>query len=115
MTKKISLKNAEHYKWGEMCDGWHLVKNDALSIILERVPAGKSEVRHYHNRSRQFFFILEGEGRIELDNETVKLSKNEGIEIPPETVHKFRNDSDKDVTFLVISSPKSNGDRVNCE
>ena len=115
MTEKISSQNSEHYTWGEICEGWHLVKNDTLSVIQERVPAGRSEVRHYHNNSRQFFFILEGEGTIELEDKNVKLVKNEGIEIPPGIVHKFRNDSNEDVTFLVISSPKSHGDRINCE
>ena len=115
MTNKISKTNAEHYTWGEVCDGWHLVNSNDLSIIQEKVPAGKSEVKHYHNISRQFFFILEGEGTIELPDKIVNLSKNEGLEIPPTTIHKFKNESDKDVIFLVVSSPKSHSDRVECE
>ena len=115
MTNKIDISNAEHYIWGEVCDGWHLVNNEELSIIQEKVPPGKSEIKHYHNISRQFFFILKGEGTIELPDRIVKLSKNEGLEIPPNTIHKFKNDSDRDVIFLVVSSPKSHGDRVECE
>jgi len=33
---KISKQCAEHYIWGDQCDGWHLVKNNDLSIIHER-------------------------------------------------------------------------------
>ena len=115
MTYKIDASTAEHYTWGNGCDGWHLLNNENLSIIQENVPAGRSEVKHYHNISRQFFFILEGEGTIELPDKTVKLLKNEGLEIPPKTVHRFINQSDSAVIFLVISSPKSHGDKVNYE
>jgi mannose-6-phosphate isomerase-like protein (cupin superfamily) len=115
MINKITTSSAEHYTWEDACEGWHLVNDETFSIIQEKVPAGKSEVKHYHNISRQFFFILEGEGTIELEDRIVKLSKYEGLEIPPGTIHKFKNVSDVDVIFLVISSPKSHGDRINLE
>jgi hypothetical protein len=52
-----SIENAEHYIWGEICDGWHLLKHDGMSVIQERVPAGGAEVMHHHNVSRQFFYF----------------------------------------------------------
>ena len=57
-----SKHTAEHYTWGEGCDGWHLLKSDNLSVIQETMPPGTAEVPHYHRHSRQFFFILEGDG-----------------------------------------------------
>jgi mannose-6-phosphate isomerase-like protein (cupin superfamily) len=113
--KITNIINAEHYTWGEGCDGWHLLNDENLSIIQEKVPAGKSEVKHYHNISRQFFYILEGEGIMEFPDKIVKLLKNEGLEVPPKTIHKFFNQSDSDLIFLVISSPESHGDKINCE
>lgn len=73
---------------------------------------GSSEVRHYHERSRQFFFILSGEALMELDGEKILLKKNDGIEIPPGTPHKIINNSTDEIHFIVISSPKSHGDRI---
>ncbi|HKI78813.1 MAG TPA: cupin domain-containing protein [Ignavibacteriaceae bacterium] len=115
MTDKISIKNAEHYNWGKNCDGSHLLNNKNLSVIQEKVPPGKSEVKHFHSILHQFFFILEGEGTIEIENKEVILQKNKGLEIPSGIPHKFRNNSKKDVIFLVITSPKSHGDRIGCE
>ena len=54
----ISIKDAPHYTWGDLCDGWHLAKTDALSVIQERVPHGAAETRHFHNRAEQFFYVL---------------------------------------------------------
>lgn len=113
--RAVSKTNAEHYIWGGNCDGWHLLKRDDISIIQERVPAGGREVMHYHDIARQFFYILEGEGQMAFENETVTLHKGEGLEIPPQTKHRFENNSTADVLFLVISTPKTQGDRVNVE
>jgi len=50
----VSPNNVEHYVWGDSCDGWHLVLQSDLSVIEECVPAGASEVRHYHQKAQQF-------------------------------------------------------------
>lgn len=111
----INSHNAEHYTWGDQCDGWHLVKSDSLSIIQERMPPGTAETKHYHQRSRQFFFILSGEATMEIGSKQVILHAGDGIEIPPLVAHQLRNDSTTDLHFMVTSMPKSHGDRVVVE
>lgn len=111
----ISIDNAEHYVWGEINDGWHLLKRDDMSVIQEHVPAGGAEVMHYHNVARQFFYILDGEGAMVFEDREVSLKKGQGIEIPPTVKHQFKNQSNNDVHFLVISVPTTRGDRVNVE
>lgn len=113
MADRVSIEQSEPYTWGDACDGWHLLKRDDLSVIQERVPPGKLEAKHFHRTSRQFFFILEGQATIEVDGNAVVLNKHQGIEIAPTVPHQFRNESNNDVVFLVISAPKSHGDREN--
>lgn len=108
----VSLQNSEHYIWGQVCEGWHLLKRGEMSIIQERVPAGGAEVMHYHRAARQFFYILEGEGIMILEDRLVVLQKGQGLEIAPEVPHRFLNQSDGDVHFLVISVPSTRSDRV---
>jgi len=109
----ISIENAEHYIWGETCDGWRLLERDDMSVIQERVPAGGSEVMHYHNTARQLFYILDGQGTMIFEDHEVVLTKGQGLEIPPQVAHQFKNKSDRDVHFLVISVPATRGDRLN--
>jgi len=109
----ISIENAEHYVWGQICDGWHLLERDDMSVIQERVPAGSGEVMHYHERARQFFYILEGEGTMSFEDHEIILQKEQGLEIPPSVKHRFKNNSQVDVHFLVISVPSTRGDRIN--
>ncbi|WP_310483335.1 cupin domain-containing protein [Chamaesiphon sp. VAR_48_metabat_403] len=108
----VDVSNTEHYLWGNGCDGWHLANRHNLSVITERVPAGASERSHFHILSRQFFYILTGEATIEVDGKSKVLRAHQGIEIPPNVIHQFRNESDREVVFLAISVPKSHGDRI---
>jgi len=109
----ISIENAEHYIWGDVCDGWHLLKRTDMSVIQERVPSGGAEVMHYHNKARQFFYILEGESTMVFEDQELVLHKGEGIEIVPNAKHQFINHSIGDVHFLVVSVPFTRGDRVD--
>jgi mannose-6-phosphate isomerase-like protein (cupin superfamily) len=108
----ISPASAEHYKWGDNCDGWHLVKDENLSVIEEQMPPGTAEALHYHERAQQFFLILSGEVVIEMDARPVRLTTREGIHILPGVRHQIRNVSQEPVRFLVVSQPPSHGDRV---
>jgi mannose-6-phosphate isomerase-like protein (cupin superfamily) len=107
-----STANTEHYSWGQVCDGWHLLATDDLSVIEERMPPGSFEQRHFHTRARQFFYVLDGEATLELDGITHRLKRGDGLHIPPEVAHQVRNDCSADVRFIVISAPKAHGDRV---
>jgi len=109
----VSIEYAEHYVWGDVCDGWHLLQRDDMSVIYERVPAGAMEVAHFHTRARQFFFILDGEGSLVFEDQVIVLKKGQGIEIALLVGHQFKNQSSADVHFLVISVPSTRGDRTN--
>jgi mannose-6-phosphate isomerase-like protein (cupin superfamily) len=106
-----SIANAEHYSWGDACDGWHLVKTPELSVIQERMPPGTSEARHRHARSRQFFYVLRGEATFEREGEVVTLRAGEGLEVAPGAAHQLRNLSSATLEFVVVSQPPSHGDR----
>jgi mannose-6-phosphate isomerase-like protein (cupin superfamily) len=110
-SKSVSKLTAEHYMWGTVCDGWHLVKNPQLSVIQERMPAGTAEARHFHHRAQQFFYVLAGKAVMEVDGRPIVLTAGEGIWIPSGTSHQLKNDSGDEVDFLVISQPPSHGDR----
>jgi mannose-6-phosphate isomerase-like protein (cupin superfamily) len=107
----ISTANAEHYTWGSGCDGWHLVKNSALSVIQERMPPGTAEVRHVHHRSQQFFYVLAGEALMEIDGRPIVVTAGKGIRIPAGVAHQMKNESGDELHFLVISQQPSHGDR----
>jgi mannose-6-phosphate isomerase-like protein (cupin superfamily) len=109
----IDSSNAEHYVWGDRCDGWYLLKNDALTVIQECMPPGTAEVRHYHKKSRQFFYVLSGSASLECGGREEMVNPRQGLEIPPGVPHQIRNKGNAALEFLVISQPPSHGDRFN--
>lgn len=111
----ISKHNADHYLWGEQCDGWRLVNREDQSIIHEKMPAGTSEARHIHEKAKQFFFVLSGQMTIEVDGIVHTLNAQEGIEVLPHTPHQVFNQSGQPIEFLVISQPNTIGDRINLD
>jgi mannose-6-phosphate isomerase-like protein (cupin superfamily) len=110
--RQVSRATAEHYIWGDQCDGWHLVKDGKLSVIEEQMPPGTSEVLHCHERAQQFFFVLSGEAVMEVEGCETRLVAREGLRILPGVHHRIGNESREPVQFLVISQPPSHGDRV---
>jgi len=108
----VSTGNAEHYQWGQGCDGWHLLAGADLSVIEERMPPGTFEARHRHAHSRQFFYVLEGELTIELESVVHRVQPGHGLHVAPGLAHQVRNDGHSQTRMLVISSPRSHGDRI---
>ena len=80
--------------------------------ITERMPPGASEVRHFHQHARQFFFVLSGTAVLEVGGTAISLAAGEGCEVAPGTPHQMFNRSGADLEFLVVSQPPSHGDRV---
>jgi mannose-6-phosphate isomerase-like protein (cupin superfamily) len=113
--RAISRANAEHYLWGQQSDGWHLSRDQKLSVIEEQMQPGTGEVLHYHQVAQQFFYLLSGEAVMEMDGRDLRLAVGEGIHVPPGALHRIRNESADTIRFLVISQPHSHGDRVVVE
>lgn len=107
--------NAEHYPWGEGCDGWRLIAGGDLAVTQGRIPPGLGEVQHYHHKARQLFYVIEGSLGIEIESEAYHLRKGDSLEVPPTKRHRVWNDGSDDSHFLVISAPTTQDDRVNVD
>ena len=73
------------------------------SLAEARVPSGTATQRHYHRLSEEFYFILEGRGKMELDGETREVTPGDAILIPPGAWHGITASSD--LRFLCCCAP----------
>lgn len=112
---KVSKETARHYVWGGNCDGWHFVESVSLSVIEEKIPSGGGEVVHYHERAQQLFYILSGVATFETSLGLTEVRAGEAFHIAPGERHRIQNLGLVDLQFLVISEPRSHGDRVNAQ
>lgn len=108
----VDLATAPGYLWGAGCEGWHLLATPELSVIRERMPPGTSEVRHFHRRAQQFFFLLVGALAIETEGVEHELAPGQGLAVPAGAAHQVFNRGAGPAEFLVVSQPPSHGDRI---
>ena len=73
------------------------------SLAEARVPAGGATERHYHQLSEEFYFLLEGEGTMEIDGTTCEVGAEDAILIPPGAWHQIR--ARMDLRFLCCCAP----------
>lgn len=108
----VDLATAPGYLWGTGCEGWHLLATAELSVIRERMPPGTAEVRHFHRRAQQFFYLLAGRLTIEIEGDEHELAPGQGLHVPAAASHQVFNRAESPAEFLVISQPPSHGDRI---
>ncbi len=110
-TSPIGKDNVRSFTWREVCLGWAFVDQPNLSVIQEWMPPGTFELRHIHESTHQFYFVLQGQATVETDAGRFEVAAMQGIDIPPRLEHQMRNESDADLEFLVISTQRPSKDR----
>ena len=110
-----SKETVSAVSWGQGCKAWALHADDTLSVKHEEMPSGTCEVRHYHEQAQQFFFVLAGVLVLEVAGQRHLLRSQNGLAIAPKAPHQAINDSSEPVEFLVISTPPTDGDRVEAD
>jgi mannose-6-phosphate isomerase-like protein (cupin superfamily) len=66
---------------------------------------------HYHDKMEEIYFIVEGEGEIEIDGTWHKIKAEDSISIPLKVKHRIKNtSSEKELRFLSVNSPSWEAD-----
>ncbi len=63
------------------------VENQSLAEAC--VAAGGATERHYHRLSEELYFVMEGEGCMEIDGEKREMGPGDGVLIPPGSWHQI--------------------------
>lgn len=73
------------------------------SLAEATVEAGAVTARHHHRRSEELYFILEGEGVMEIDGEERSVRTGDGILIPAGARHRIT--ATRRLRFLCCCAP----------
>jgi len=77
--------------------------NHSLARIV--IPPGKSSSLHYHKKSQETYYILQGEGLLVVDGESYVLHPGTACNIQPGENHRIENQGSVDLEFLAICAP----------
>lgn len=75
------------------------------SLAEARVPVGGATTPHYHPLTEEIYYILEGRGRMQIDEQTQDVGPGDAIAIPPDSTHKISNTDDVPLKFLCCCAP----------
>jgi putative monooxygenase len=66
---------------------------------------GERISEHYHPYSEEFVYVVEGRLEVDLDGETFPLRADQGLMIPIDMRHRFRNVGDEEARMVFHLGP----------
>ena len=80
--------------------------SENLAARLWRLPPKSASTLHKHIRQEEFYFVLEGTGRMRVGEETLTVSKYGGVLVGPDQLRQVFNDTDAEVLWLILGAPE---------
>jgi mannose-6-phosphate isomerase-like protein (cupin superfamily) len=78
----------------------------ANQSLAEAVLApGQATERHYHARTEEIYFLLEGAGEMEVDGDMRTVGPGDAVLIPPGARHRITATDDGPLRFLCCCAP----------
>jgi mannose-6-phosphate isomerase-like protein (cupin superfamily) len=81
--------------------------SELLGARLWRLPPKSANTLHKHVRAEEFYFVVEGTGRMRIGEDTLTIPRLGGVLVGPSLVRQIFNDSDGEVLWLIIGSPEA--------
>jgi mannose-6-phosphate isomerase-like protein (cupin superfamily) len=66
------------------------------------IPAGASMGLHYHKGVEEIFYVLNGDGQVEVNGETAPIHKGDGVPIRFNEAHSFAANGSGDLELMVV-------------
>ena len=79
------------------------IRNQTLAEA--RLTPGAGATPHYHLKTEEIYFILEGQALMEVGNEVEPVGPGDAIAIPPRTHHRITNSGSGVLRFLCCCAP----------
>ena len=80
--------------------------SENLGARLWRLPPKSANTLHKHIRAEEFYFVLEGTGRMRVGDETLTVPKHGGVLVGPDQLRQVFNDTGAEVLWLIIGAPE---------
>jgi uncharacterized cupin superfamily protein len=77
-----------------------------------RLRPGQASTKHRHRLTRELYVVIEGVGRIRVDDDLLELPRLSSLLVAPESVRQVFNDTDADVLWLVFGTPNESANTL---
>jgi quercetin dioxygenase-like cupin family protein len=83
-----------------------------LGARLWRLAPGQASTRHRHRTTTELYVVLEGTGRLRVENDLLTLERLSAVLVEPSTVRQPFNDTDSDQLWLIVGAPPEPGNTL---
>jgi mannose-6-phosphate isomerase-like protein (cupin superfamily) len=73
------------------------------------LPSGTSVGRHRHEGVEEFYYVMNGEGAVRVNNETASIKKGDAVPILLGDIHSLENTGSGDLEFMVVGIAREKG------
>ena len=80
--------------------------SENMGARLWRMPPMSANTLHKHIRAEEFYFVLEGTGRMRVGDETLTVPRHGGVHVGPDQLRQVFNDTAAEVLWLIIGAPE---------
>jgi mannose-6-phosphate isomerase-like protein (cupin superfamily) len=84
-----SIATAEPFTTKDGSTIRELHHTERQSLAEATLEPGQATERHFHAATEEIYFVLEGEGDLEIDGETRRVGPGEAALIPPGARHRI--------------------------
>ena len=86
------------------------------SLAEARLPVGGQTAAHFHPKTEEIYYILAGNGTMQIGAESCQVGPGDAIAIPPGAEHQITNSGTVLLKFICCCAPGyENGDTVLCD
>jgi len=78
---------------------------DTLGARFWRLQPGQASTKHRHFDQHELYVVVEGTGRMRVDDELLTLERLSAVLVEPEHVRQVFNDTDEAALWLVVGAP----------
>jgi mannose-6-phosphate isomerase-like protein (cupin superfamily) len=80
--------------------------SEQLAARLWRLPPGSANTLHKHLRQEEFYFVLEGTGRMRVGDQTLTVPRHGGVLVGPDQLRQVFNDTAAEALWLIVGAPE---------
>jgi mannose-6-phosphate isomerase-like protein (cupin superfamily) len=78
---------------------------EVQSLAEATLEVEQATERHYHRVTEEIYFVLKGQGKMEVDGETTHVRPGDAVLIPAGAWHQLENNGTSELRILCCCAP----------
>lgn len=105
MMKLTSVEAVEAFVTKDGSTIRELHHTEVQSLAEATLEVEQATERHYHRVAQEIYFVLKGQGKMEIDGEITHVRPGDAVLIPAGALHQLENNGTSELRFLCICAP----------